>query len=126
MEELLLDFSAEELEAIEKINVAEKFKFPVIYFGKAASFNGSAVDSGIVPNYINWFVSTDYVIGLPADSKDKKAFKTHKSTTGSKSIVGAFPARLRDEKKLKPGYYKLLKYKNGFAFKRYEPIDENN
>ena len=49
MEELLLDFSAEELEAIEKIIVAEKFKFPVVYLGKAASFNSFAGNSGIVP-----------------------------------------------------------------------------
>lgn len=128
MEELLLDFNDGELELIEKGTIAEKFNFPVIYFGKdTCYFNSSARVQLSIPCRIKWFVSTEYVLALPATENDKNAYKMHLAhTKGYGGTVGTFPHKLANEKKLKSGYYKLLKYKDGFAFKRYEPIDENN
>lgn len=124
MEELLLDFNESELELIEKGNIAEKFDFPVIYFGKdACYFNKSAKRQLSIPRSINWFVSSEYVLALPAPENSKNAYRI--STLNSKGhggTLGTFPHRLANEKKLKQGYYKLLKYKDGFAFKRYEQI----
>lgn len=109
----------EEFEAICK-NVS-KFQFPAIYLGKTFNqivFNSYA--SELVPDYIEWFASTNYVIGIPAKANGKNAFKTWGP---KKSRTACAPVALVKEKGLKPGYYKVYKYKNGFAFKRYEQLE---
>ena len=125
MEELLLNFNESELELIEKGTIAEKFDFPVIYFGKETCyFNKRAYEQLRIPRSINWFVSPEYVLALPAPENSKNAYKINVVSTKSNSCrLGTFPHKLANEKKLRPGYYKLLKYKDGFAFKRYEQIE---
>ena len=112
-----------ELEEIEKLlNKQPYFRFPAISLGdRWVSMNRHAIDSGIVPDFIKWFVTTDYVIGLPGKQNEPNAFKVSKRSDSN--LVAFFPTVLKREKKLKPGVYKLMKYKNGFAFKRYEPVD---
>ena len=39
------------------------------------------------------------------------------------AISACFPAYLAKIKKVKSGIYKVYKYKDGIAFKRYEPFD---
>ena len=116
MEELEI---LEEIETVKKMNgFMEKFDYPVVYFNKTfCCFNSKCT---FVPRFIRWGVTTNYIIGLPASKGDKDAY----SARGKDGAVTAyFPSALKNEKKLKEGWYKLYKYKDGFAFKRYEPIE---
>lgn len=119
MEELTLDFSLDELELIEKrLNT---FSFPVAHFGKGVYFNipSLAVLGGV--KYVRWYATTEYVICLPTSESDPLAFSLC-TAHNSAGLLGRFPAMLAHDKKLKPGNYRLLKYKNGVAFKRYEQL----
>ena len=119
-----LDIDLGELETIEKFNFSS-YTYPVAHVGDHfIYFNRFA--SSLVPTYIRWSVSTEYVIAAPTDKDDPNAFKTRKPFDCNNCIQATFPSRLRREKKLQTGYYKLFKYKDGFALKRYEPIDDKN
>jgi len=48
-----------------------------------------------------------------------------KSSRGAARQGYTFPKSLIDDRKVKPGCYKIYKYKDGFAFKPYEPIKED-
>lgn len=121
MEELNLDFSLGELEEIEK-NVSY-FSYPVVHFGRLVTFNARAGKAGIVGEAIKWFVTPEYVVGLKAKKHSANAYAVRKNDGSLNCLNSTFPAQLKEEKKLIPGYYKLLKCKDGFAFKRYEPIE---
>lgn len=121
MEELNLDFSLGELEAIEK-NIS-LFTYPVVHFGALVTFNARAGKAGIIGEAIKWFVTPEYVIGLKAKKCSENAYAVRKNAANFNCSSAAFPVKLKEEKKLQSGYYKLLKYKDGFAFKRYEPIE---
>ena len=130
LEEILID---EELDEIEKqCGYAGKYSFPVVCVvslnnktNKALYFN--AASNQIVPRAIKWSVSSNYVVGLPTTEDDKNGYLTrhyrHHNTGG---IVAHLPSKLANEKKLKTGLYRLYKYKDGFAFKRYERIEDDN
>jgi len=123
MEELKIDFDLGELEEIEK-TFGRKFSYPAVHFGRSVVFNGEAEKAGLIGGEaIRWFVATDYIIGLPAKRDSENAFSLRLTGRKGKSKGTSFPIALLREKKLTPGYYKLLKYKNGFAFKRYEPLE---
>lgn len=117
LEELEIDES--ELELISKTRNS-KFDFPVIGISQqAVFFNRYAVD--MVPPRIKWFTTSEYVIGIPAARDDRDGYITRKVWN---EVVVHFPVPLRKQKKIKPGHYKLYKYKDGFAFKRYEQLEE--
>lgn len=122
MEELSLEFSLDELEEIQKLANFSHFDFPAIYFSSIVFFNKASKPFVKEIEAIKWFVTSEYVIFLPAKKGERNSFLI---TTNEKYYYARFPSMLRDEKKLKCGVYKLLKYKNGFAFKRYEPIEVN-
>lgn len=119
MEELRIDFELDELEEIEKL-FGSKFGYPVVHIGNIAVFNSKAERAGIIGDAIKWFITPEYVIGVPAKKNSENAFSVYKTNFHCASVK--FPSILRDEKKVATGYYKLFKYKNGFAFKRYEPM----
>ena len=128
MEELF-DIDLGDLEEIIKQKLAQ-YDYPVIHFSTSGVlFNKpcNAFLQGI--ETIKWFVSSEYIVALPANAGERNAYSLHQTGSkkhGNRSSAASFPAQLRNEKKLHMGYYRLYKYKNGFAFKRYEPIDENN
>ena len=101
-------------------NFGMEFDFPVIGISQqAVFFNRYAVD--MVPPRIKWFTTSEYVIGIPAARDDRDGYITRKVWN---EVVVHFPVPLRKQKKIKPGHYKLYKYKDGFAFKRYEQLEE--
>lgn len=106
----------------EVIKNLRKYSFPTVTLtsNKQMCFNIAATKSGIIPDYIKWLVSTDYVIGIPAEEDGRNSFKTWLSKWCA--TTACFPVTLSKEKKVQPGTYKLYKYKNGFAFKRYEKL----
>lgn len=115
-EELVLDDV--ELEALSKEK--HSFQFPIVSVNKEnIYFNSYAKE--LVPRYVNWFATPEYIIGLPANEDDNNAYKAshHKD-----SAITAIPYRLK-QKKLRSGKYAVYKYKDGFAFKRYEPLVPN-
>ena len=113
-EELVLD-DVGEFELLSKEEM--RFQFPMVSVSRGSIyFNGYA--SQIVPEYVNWFATTEYIIGLPAKEDDKSAYKVNHHSNGATSTI---PYRLK-QKKLKSGKYAVMKYKDGFAFKRYEPL----
>ena len=106
----------EELEVVEKLFSRTNATCPLVNVGeKTFYFNQLATD--VVPEYIKWFTTNDYIIGLPTTEKDKNGYKTWKANSAT---LACFPIKLRSAKKLKQGLYKVYKYKEGFAFKRYE------
>lgn len=123
-EELLGDVG--ELEEVEKMFRCAKFAFPVVYFGSSyCCFNMHCMP--LIGEYVRWFVSPEYVIGLPGSATDDNAFKvSSKRYPHSRVFSTTFPSALRNEKRISKGYYKLYKYKTGFAFKRYEQVGKNN
>lgn len=120
MEEIII---TENLEEIQKFGFANRFDYPVITIGeKTIYFNRFA--EHLLKDAVRWATAGEYVIGLPCDRKASNAFAARKPATGAPGKIAVFPSALRDEKKIQPGTYKLYKYKDGFAFKRYEPIKE--
>lgn len=117
----MLEFD-EELEVIEKLHngFLGKFGYPVVCFKNTfCCFNSECAP--LVPENIKWAVSTNYVVGLPGKNEEKNTFRTRKRFDVTCAF---FPSVLKNEKKLQDGYYKIYKYKDGFAFKRYEQLEE--
>lgn len=121
MEELRIDFSPDDLEEIEKM-YGSKFPFPVVHFGDSALFNRETSKAGLIGDAVKWFTTPEYVIGLPAKPNTANAFAVWRAGRNKNCALAKIPAALSREKKVASGYYKLYKYKNGFAFKRYEPL----
>ena len=110
-------FEDEELEAIEKY--ARKWDIPAICVCESTIyFTSSSLE--IIPERIRWFTTSSLVIGLPACEADVDGFKVRRSEK-HQGVTTHFPTALK-RKKVKLGTYKIYKYKDGFAFKRYEPI----
>ena len=124
-ENALIDEEFEEI-----VKTIGKYQFPVVHLsivdGNSRNyqmvFNKHATQ--LVPDYIKWFVSTNYVIGLPVSKDSKNAFKSWQSNRQSYNKSTTVPSALVREKKIKPGDYKIYKYKDGFAFKRYEQLED--
>lgn len=117
LDELQIDES--ELELILKQNF-DMYNFPVVGISSDnAFFNRHAVS--VVPDFIKWFTTSEYVIGLPAPANDKNAYKARRVWN---KVVTHLPKDLKNNKKIGKGHYRVYKYKDGFAFKRYEPIGD--
>lgn len=119
------NFEIEELQMLddEALEIIEKggfttLPFPAVVVTKhTIYFNRHA--SSIVPQYIEWATTTNYIIGMPTSESNANAYKIKHYGRGCSA---AFPATLRNEKKLQTGVFKIYKYKNGFAFSRYEQV----
>ena len=126
--EELFDIDTDELEEIVKANLS-KYDYPVVHLSCSVMFNRHCASILEGMEAVKFFVSPQYVVALPAKTGDRNSYAIRypgRNSGNSRSISTTFPAQLRYEKKLQTGYYRLYKYKNGFAFKRYEPIAENN
>lgn len=115
--ELIIDES-EELELLKK-NAAFYSDTPVVSLGKSQMYFNVAAKP-FIPRGVKWYATTSLIIGLPADETQSSVFKIN--LTGQVGASSIIPATMR-QKKLKPGVYQLYKYKNGFAIKRYEPLE---
>lgn len=118
LEELQLD---EELEDIFRCQTGFRFDFPVISVGGHHMYFNS-ISSDLIKDvkYVTIQTSPSYVIIRPAARLSTNAFTLTNTNTSVRAVV--IPASL-EEKKLKKAVYKLYKYKDGWAFKRYEPIE---
>lgn len=124
MDELSIEFGLDDLEVIEKLCNKTLFPYPVVHASKDfLMFNTLSAEYLPSNLWIKWFVSSEYIIGLPASALDKDAFKMSKTHGGkSKGYTARFPLAMSKERGVREGFYKLYKYKDGIAFKRYEPI----
>ena len=120
MEELFIEL--DELEEVEKMLRSNIFAFPAMHVGDGqCTFNRFCAP--LLGEYVQWFTTPEYVIGLPAKKGERNAFKVQGTIVTGRCINTTFPIVLKTEKKIMSGYYKIYKYKNGFAFKRYEQLD---
>ena len=120
LEELKLEDN--EMEMVLKRNKGPKLvtRVPMANLcQKIIYFNAAAAD--IIPDRIKWFVTPEYVIGLPTTKDDENGYSVNHTENATMTF---FPSYLRNVKKLKDGHYKLMKFENGFAFKRYEQNDD--
>lgn len=120
----VVDIDLEELETIEKLTNFISLDFPAVHLGETTIYFNTMAEN-IIPDYIRWMVSTEYVIGLPTDKNDPNGYCSQKRSCLKKrtsGVTACFPVKLRKEKKIKTGCYKIYRYKDGFAFKRYEQI----
>lgn len=123
-----IDLGSDELEEVTKIRIV-KFDYPIITLTRGESYffvNAAAKQLFDQFNGIKFFTTPEYVIFADAKGEMKNAFTLKKRGAKQKYknysyYAVAYPAALK-EKKLKPGYYKLYKCKQGLAFKRYEPL----
>ena len=111
----------EDLELIDRQNRAEKFPFPAVYVGKSfIYYNHKAIP------YINeWkrariYIHPEYIVVLPVKSGTADSFSIyHNGRSGASTIKpGNLVARQPQQ-----GYYRLMKYKDGLAWRRHEPIN---
>ena len=122
-----IDLESDELEEVE--NRLVKFDYPVVTITRGHSyffFNAASKQLFEQFNRVKFFTTPQYIIFSDAKGEIKNtfAFKKQKNKKRSSAYtwyVVSYPAALK-EKKLKPGYYKLYKCKQGFALKRYEPM----
>ena len=115
LEELFLT-DEEELEEVKKY-LSFYMDIPVVSVGHRIYFNVAAAP--YIPEHIKWYTTSSLIVGLPASEHDHSAFTVNTHNSGMSSSI---PAAMR-EKKLQKGIYQLYKYKNGFAIKRYEPLE---
>ena len=127
MEELVI--SIEQLGQMDEVekSLFNRFKFPCVHFGRRQiTFNVhcSSVISDM--SSIKWYATGDFIIGLPAEKDEKNSFAIRKNTRNPNNYATTFPASLQAAKRLKTGYYKCYRYKNGIAIKRFEIIKETD
>ena len=115
----------EELEDVERARTAMRYPFPTVTITPHnIIFNlmcNSFLD-GVV--FLHISTSPNYVVMQPVDKASIANFKLSRQNRkyGNRSLT--IPAALR-EKKIQRGNYKLYKAKDGWAFKRYEPLGES-
>ena len=79
-----------------------------------------------MPDGVNWYEDTDYIVALP--SKALNAYKKNLYGGKNKNIFRGytFPKELIQRRKVLPGTYKIYKYRNGFGFKFYERLEDQD
>ena len=128
MEEI--DLGSAELEEVQKTSLF-KFDFPVVSVTAGVSqyfyFNAAAKPLFENFNKIKFFTTPEYIVFVDGkgDWKNTFAVQERRPKPGKQHFSpfykATIPAAMK-EKKLQPGCYKLYKCKQGFAFKRYEPL----
>lgn len=123
LEELKLD---EELEDIERARIAMRYPFPVVTISTQNIMFNLACNSFLSDvAFIRISTSPNYVVLQPADKASATNFKLGRQSKTYSNRSMTIPAALR-EKKIQRGNYKLYKAKDGWAFKRYEPLGESS
>ena len=122
-ENRIIDLDLEDIEDIERAHNI-KCPFPAVYIsGNSLYYNIHAMKLMGYTEYVNYGVTTKYVVITPTNEFSKKAFHMT-SWGGSAARYTHVPAQLK-EKKLGDGVYRLLPASGGrFAFDRYAPIDK--
>ena len=102
----------------------KKFDFPTCHIGQSGrsyvcyiSSDAARILDDIGP--VNWYLNDNYIVCLP--SKAVTAFKPMYFKGRTKGYC--FPKVLITNRTVKPGYYRLYRYKSGFAFKRYATLE---
>lgn len=115
-DELVEDLSTEE-EFEEVCRGAHKYPFPAINVDERF-FTFNEASWPLVKEYkaVRYYLSKNLVAMMPCrkGSVNSFVFKIKSGMT--------IPTALQ-EYKIRPGWYKLYRYKDGVAFKRYEPIE---
>ena len=112
-----------EMEEVEKKFLA-RIDFPCAYFGKQQiSFN--TLCSPVIEHMeaIRRYATGEYIIGLPASRSDKNSFYVRQNTRSKNNYSTTVPASLRITKRIGEGYFRVYKYKDGIAIKRFEAIE---
>lgn len=95
----------------------KRTEFPTVTLGERyVYFNRLAVQ--FIPSVGRWVTTPEYVLFLPAVAGGEDANRVWDTASGKETN---FARHLR-EKRIKKGCYRLYKYKDGVAFKRYEQI----
>lgn len=119
IEEVAID--EEELEVIEK--ELSGYDFPVATLGKQTIyFNRHAVP--LIPEFLEWRTSPQYIVGLPTTKENRNSFHVRRTKNARDAVQATFPVKMRNEKMVKSGSYRIYKYKDGFCFKRYERLSD--
>lgn len=124
IEELGIEIE-EDFDSIEKAFGVNVLPYPACTLGESRIyFNRAAMDYMPSTEEISYFISPNWVVIKAGCGKQKNRWKLY-DRKDKKCFLAQFPVALRREKGVKPGCYKLYKYKNGLAFNRYEPIKPN-
>lgn len=114
----------EKLEERKRRGFVDRFPFPAVtVHGTSIYFNRFC--TSLLGKAIRWYLTGDYVIGLPPQKGDTTVdvFAIRFQGPG-KGARTTFPIAMRSGKRVREGAYKVYKYKNGLAFKRHEPLEE--
>ena len=121
-----------EVEKMKRIrNGRVHYTFPACTIARSGStylcyLNAAARKVFVMPDGVNWYEETNHIVALP--SKALNAYK--KNSYGGKnnniSRGYTFPKELITRRKVVPGTYKLYRYRDGFAFKFYERLEDQN
>lgn len=112
----------DDLELIERVGFSTQLDFPAVCIGKSQIyFNVKATPFLRTWKRVRVYITPEYIVFLPASELDKEAFKIFVGGDKTGMRVGK-PVALT-ARHPQTGTYKLLKYKDGFAVKRYEPIN---
>lgn len=109
-------------------NGRTRYTFPACTISRSGNtylcyLNAAARKALELSDGVNWYEDTNYIIALP--SKALNAYK--KNVYGENKFRGyTFPKELIQRKKVKPGTYKVYKYRNGFGFKFYEQLEDKD
>lgn len=91
--------------------------FPTVTIGERyVYFNRLAVK--FIPEIGRWATTPEYVLFLPAVAGSADANRVWETASGKSTNM----ARHLKEKQIQKGCYRLFKYKDGVAFKRYERV----
>lgn len=117
LEELKLD---EQLEDIER--AGRRYGFPTVTINESHMFfNLPFAELLRELDYIRISSSPNYIVFQPAKTVSPTSFKLGRPRNypGRTCVI---PVALR-EKKLRKGVYKIYKFNDGWAIKRYEPLE---
>ena len=106
-----------------------RFMFPVAHIFMDHIYFNHAAESLLPkqPNKIKWAITTNYIVGMPTNEFDKQGFKVYfHDAKKCRQFVATFPSHMRCDKKIRPGLYKIYKYKDGFCMKRNDRIKEDS
>lgn len=117
MEEITIN---ENLESVD--NNLQMFTFPAVSVGDSHFYFNSATRRVVDINNnmkMRVFNTTNYVVFVPADENDPSAYAINRTrdigfdVTLSRKLIKKLPYK---------GTFKLYKYKDGWCFKKYEPL----
>ena len=123
MEEI--DLGVDEPEEVKR--KLARFDFPVVTLTKDSKyFYANLLAKKLFDSFkrVRFFTTPQYVIFSDAKGDTKNSFAIKECMNKGNATpyyMITCPTNLK-EKKLRPGYYKLYKCKQGFAFKRYEAL----